>query len=199
MIHLQIDELTGTIQTYRVTINEKDAKLNELQTKLENSVVDQREQELFKQIADYKEKNNVSAAHFVLSMSLTSFSTLPLPPPHFLFRVVVFFLLHFSSVSFHVSYVFDLFWKWCCVVSFPFCVSLSLVSSHINMIVLLSIFFFFFLKKILFALVFVPMLSCIHNIHHVLLYVYGVNMSENSVEKTWLLWLLWSIRSATNR
>lgn len=57
---LQIDELNSTIQTYCVTISEKDAKLNELQTKLESSAADQREQELFKQIAEHKEKNNVS-------------------------------------------------------------------------------------------------------------------------------------------
>lgn len=56
----QIDELNGTIQSYRATISEKDAKLNELEAKLENVAVDQREQELFKQITDYKEKNNVS-------------------------------------------------------------------------------------------------------------------------------------------
>ena len=49
------------IQSYRNTISEKDAKLNELQTQLESlpPAVDQREQELFQQIADYKEKNNV--------------------------------------------------------------------------------------------------------------------------------------------
>lgn len=48
------------IQSYRNTISEKDAKLSELQTKLESlPAVDQREQELFQQIADYKEKNNV--------------------------------------------------------------------------------------------------------------------------------------------
>lgn len=56
----QIEELNGTIQSYRTTINEKEAKLNELQSKLESVAVDQREQELFKQITDYKEKNNVS-------------------------------------------------------------------------------------------------------------------------------------------
>lgn len=56
----QIDELNSMIQSYRNTISEKDAKLSELQTKLESlPAVDQREQELFKQIADYKEKNNV--------------------------------------------------------------------------------------------------------------------------------------------
>lgn len=58
--YIQIEELNGTIQSYRTTISEKEAKLNELQSKLENAAVDQREQELFKQIADYKEKNNVS-------------------------------------------------------------------------------------------------------------------------------------------
>lgn len=60
-IGFQIDELNGTLQTYRTTISEKDAKLSELQSKLENASVDQREQELFKQIAEYKEKNNVSS------------------------------------------------------------------------------------------------------------------------------------------
>lgn len=60
MEYFQIEELNGTIQSYRTTISEKEAKLNELQSKLENAAVDQREQELFKQIADYKEKNNVS-------------------------------------------------------------------------------------------------------------------------------------------
>ncbi|XP_055315743.1 ribosome-binding protein 1 isoform X2 [Sitodiplosis mosellana] len=58
----QIEELNGTIQTYRTTISEKEAKLNELQSKLENTAVDQREQELFKQITDYKEKNNTANA-----------------------------------------------------------------------------------------------------------------------------------------
>ena len=56
----QIEELNSTIQSYRTTISEKEAKLVELQSKLENAAVDQREQELFKQISDYKEKNNVS-------------------------------------------------------------------------------------------------------------------------------------------
>lgn len=60
MFRLQIDELNSTIQTYRVTIGEKDAELNELQSKLASSANDQREQELFKQIAEHKEKNNVS-------------------------------------------------------------------------------------------------------------------------------------------
>lgn len=56
----QIDELNSLVQSYRNTISEKDAKLSELQTKLESlPAVDQREQELFQQIADYKEKNNV--------------------------------------------------------------------------------------------------------------------------------------------
>lgn len=60
MIVSQIDELNSLVQSYRNTISEKDAKLSELQTKLESlPAVDQREQELFKQIADYKEKNNV--------------------------------------------------------------------------------------------------------------------------------------------
>lgn len=57
----QIEELNNTIQSYRTTISEKDTKLNELQSKLDSASVDQREQELFKQIADYKDKNNVSA------------------------------------------------------------------------------------------------------------------------------------------
>lgn len=62
LIHLslQIEELNSSIQSYCATISEKDAKLSELQSKLENASVDQREQELFKQIAEYKEKNNVS-------------------------------------------------------------------------------------------------------------------------------------------
>lgn len=58
------------IQSYRNTISEKDAKLSELQTKLESlPAVDQREQELFKQIADYKEKNNVRISRNCCRMS----------------------------------------------------------------------------------------------------------------------------------
>lgn len=55
----QIEELNSTIQSYHTTISEKDAKLAELQSKLETASVNQREDELIKQIADYKEKNNV--------------------------------------------------------------------------------------------------------------------------------------------
>lgn len=63
-LNFQIDELNGNIQSYRSTISEKDTKLRELEAKLENVSADQREQELFKQIADYKEKNNVSEINF---------------------------------------------------------------------------------------------------------------------------------------
>lgn len=55
-----MEELNGSIQSYRSTIGEKDRKLSELQAKLDSMSSEQREQELFKQIADYKEKNNVS-------------------------------------------------------------------------------------------------------------------------------------------
>lgn len=48
------------MQSYKKLISEKDQKLAEFKSKLESASVDQREQELFKQIADYKEKNNVS-------------------------------------------------------------------------------------------------------------------------------------------
>lgn len=56
----QIEELSTAVQSYKATLREKDAKLTEYETKLESLSTDQREQELFKQIADYKEKNNVS-------------------------------------------------------------------------------------------------------------------------------------------
>lgn len=57
---IQVEELNNSLQLLNSQVSEKDQQINEYKTKLENVSADKREEELFKQIADYKEKNNVS-------------------------------------------------------------------------------------------------------------------------------------------
>ncbi|XP_031636294.1 putative leucine-rich repeat-containing protein DDB_G0290503 isoform X2 [Contarinia nasturtii] len=100
----QIEELNSFIQSYRTTISEKDEKLNELQSKLENASVDQREQELFKQIADYKEKNNTTNASLSPSkITSPAASNNNVEPEHVLRTKLVFERL-FPNVPSNVDY-----------------------------------------------------------------------------------------------
>lgn len=52
--------MNNSLQLLKSEVNEKDQQINEYKAKLEDVSVNKREEELFKQIADYKEKNNVS-------------------------------------------------------------------------------------------------------------------------------------------
>lgn len=55
-----MEDLNNSLQLLKSEVNEKDQQINEYKAKLEDVSTNKREEELFKQIADYKEKNNVS-------------------------------------------------------------------------------------------------------------------------------------------
>lgn len=57
---IQVEEFIASIKSYQSLIVEKDGKIAEFKIKLEDLSSNQREKELFEELAVYKAKNNVS-------------------------------------------------------------------------------------------------------------------------------------------